>query len=36
MTLIDSNAWHHWVDQFCTVLFFGTVVGAFWFASRMD
>ncbi|MFP4296700.1 MAG: delta-aminolevulinic acid dehydratase [Spirulinaceae cyanobacterium] len=36
ITLIDSSTWHHWIDRLCTFLFFGTVVGAFWFASKMD
>ncbi|NEO83107.1 MAG: delta-aminolevulinic acid dehydratase [Spirulina sp. SIO3F2] len=36
MTFINSEQWHTWVDMFCTILFFCTVVLAFWFASRMD
>jgi hypothetical protein len=36
MTLIDSHAWHYWIDRLCAFLFLSTVVGAFWFASKMD
>ncbi|MBD2578811.1 delta-aminolevulinic acid dehydratase [Oscillatoria sp. FACHB-1406] len=36
MTFIDSHFWHYWVDRLCTFLFICTVIGAFWFASRMD